>query len=348
MKNLLLFLFIISVSCSSPGSTTENAALVQASREPDHPQIGQYVTSVFEDSNGHWWFGTLQKGMAYYDGSQLKYFTQKNGLPSNRVTGLIEDSTGLFWLKTGEGIARFDGKNFTNFRVDTDDFSNMVSQLFIDSKGIFWVGTWAGVYQFDGKEFTYFPLPYPKVTTPINKDTENWITAIREDVNGNIWFARNGYGLCKYDGKTFTHLLKKDGLHSNKVTEIEFDLDGSAWIGTRVSEKDNPDPEKRTGRGGVNKLQSDSIISFPDITGFNDGDVYSIYMDHSANIWISTAQNGVYRYDGKAFKNYAVPVSVMGMMADQKGNLWLGGAGGLYRINTAGEIINVRTNGPWK
>jgi hypothetical protein len=38
----------------------------------------------------------------------------------------------------------------------------------------------------------------------------------------------------------------------------------------------------------------------------------------------------------------------MSMMNDQKGNLWLSGAGGLYRINKSGDIINITTNGPWK
>jgi ligand-binding sensor domain-containing protein len=38
----------------------------------------------------------------------------------------------------------------------------------------------------------------------------------------------------------------------------------------------------------------------------------------------------------------------MGMREDRKGILWLGGAGGLYRINQNGEVINVTTKGPWK
>jgi len=38
----------------------------------------------------------------------------------------------------------------------------------------------------------------------------------------------------------------------------------------------------------------------------------------------------------------------MGMKNDKKGNLWLGGAGGLYKINMNGEVINVTTNGPWE
>ena len=96
----------------------------------------------------------------------------------------------------------------------------------------------------------------------------------------------------------FTHFLKKDGLHSNNVTQIEFDKDGSVWIGTRVAERDDPDPEKRFGKGGVNKMTGNEIISFPEIAGFNDGDVYEMYRDKYDNIWIATVKIGVYIYVG--------------------------------------------------
>lgn len=311
-------------------------------------QIGEYVTSIFEDSKGSLWFGTNGNGIARYDGKNLNYFTTKDGLPSDRVTGIIEDSNGIFWLQTGEGVTKYDGKNFKNFSVSNDNSSNVISKLLIDSKGVFWVGTWNGAYKFDGQVFHKFSIPYPEVDTKINEDTKNWVTGISEDAKGNIWFRRDGYGVCKFDGKSFTHLLKKDGLHSNNVTQIEFDNDGTIWIGTRVAERDDPDPNKRFGKGGVNKMIGNEIISFPEIAGFNDGDVYEIYRGKSGNIWIATVKNGVYKYDGEAFKNYKVPISIMGILEDRKGNIWLGGAGGLYRINQSGEVINVTTNGPWK
>jgi ligand-binding sensor domain-containing protein len=200
-------------------------------------QIGEYVTSVFEDSKGNLWFGTNGNGIARYDGEKLKYFTTKDGLPSDRVTGIIEDSNGIFWLHTGEGVSKYDGKNFTNFLVGDDFSSNVITKLLIDSKNVFWVGTWNGVYKFDGEAFHQFSVPYPEVDTKINEDTKYWVTGISEDAQGNIWFRRDGYGVCKFDGNSFTHLLKKDGLHSNYVTQIEFDKDGSVWIGTRVAEE---------------------------------------------------------------------------------------------------------------
>jgi len=343
---ILLAISILSTSCNSQEKKVNTSTKCDSDKIEIESQIGEYVTSIFEDSKGNLWFGTLEKGIARFDGEKLKYFTTKDGLPSDRVTSVIEDSNGFYWFSTGEGLAKYDGKSFTNFLVGKDPNSNLISKLLIDSKNDFWVGTWNGVFKFDGEVFYPFSVPYPEVDTKTNEDTKYKVT-LSEDPEGNIWFRRDGYGICKFDGKSFTHLLKKDGLHSNCVTKIEFDKDGNVWFGTRVAERDDPDPEKRSGKGGVNKMIGNEIISFPEIKGFNDGDVYEIYRDKSENIWISTVKNGVYRYDGKAFKHYEVPISIMGMREDRKGNLWLGGAGGLYRINQDGEVINVTTKGPW-
>ncbi len=345
---ILLTLSILSISCNSQEKKVNTNKVSESDKVEIESQIGEYVTSIFEDSKGNLWFGTNGNGIARYDGGKLYYFTTKDGLPSDRVTGIIEDSNGTFWLKTGEGVSKYNGKNFTNYLVGKDINSNMISNLLIDSKNVFWVGTWNGVFKFDGEKFHPFSVPYPKVDTKINEDTKYWISGISEDAKGNIWFARDSYGACKYDGNSFTHFLIKDGLLSNYVTDIEFDKDGSVWVGTRVAERDDPAPEKRFGKGGVNKMMGNEIVSFPEIKGFNDGDVYEIYRDKSENIWISTVRNGVYRYDGKEFKHYEVPISIMGMRGDRKGNLWLGGAGGLYRINQHGEVINVTQKGPWK
>lgn len=349
MKLIIIFtLSILSISCQSQESKVKTRKNSASDKLVIESQIGEYVTSVYEDSKGNLWFGTLKYGIAKYDGDKLIYFTTKDGLPSDRVTGIIEDSSGTFWLNTGDGLSKYDGKRFTNLSVGDDFNSNMIANVFIDSKEVFWIGTWNGVYNFDGKAFYPFSVPYPEVDTKINEDTKFWITGISEDPEGNIWIERDGYGLCKYDGNSFTHLLKDDGLHSNNVTEIEFDKDGNIWIGTRVAERDNPDPEKRFGKGGINKMIGNEIVSFPEIEGFNDSDVYEIYRDKSDNIWISTIRNGVYRFDGEVFAHYDVPTSIMGMLEDRNGKLWLCGAGGLFRINQKGEVINVTRKGPWK
>lgn len=348
MKYILLILInVLSTSCGSQNKKTKASEIDGKMIEANPTQIGQYVVKVFEDSKGNLWLGTIEKGVAKYDGKTLKYFTTNDGLPANRVTGIVEDENGNLWFGTGSGLSKYDGKSFSNFTEKDGLCHNSISNLLIDSKGIFWIGTWGGLCQYDGQSFTTIPLPYPIIGNQINEDTKEWITAIKEDSKGNIWFGRDGYGASRNLGETFTHYTIKQGLLSNNVTEIEEDKDGNIWFGTRVSEKDNPDPKKRFGKGGVNRLDFKTIISFPKIEGFNRGDVYEIYRDNSDNIWISTTKNGVYKYDGTAFTNYNVPISIMSIQDDKKGNLWLGGAGGLYKINSKGEVVNVTTEGPW-
>jgi len=350
MKYVFIILIsLLSVSCNSQEKKSESTKIDSSNDKKDSFQIGQYVTGIFEDSKENLWIGTIEKGIAKYDGDILTYYTTEDGLPSNRVTSVKEDSGGILWFNTGNGISKYDGRKFTNLNIKQNDFlANLISQFYIDSKGKIWIGTWSGVYQFNGTEFTHFPIPYPKIETTINNDTKDWITEIKEDLEGNMWFSRDGYGIAKYDGNSFKHYIKKDGLHSNNVTEIEIDNQNNLWFGMRNGGKDNSNSEKQDGKGGVNKLTNKTIISLPEIKAFDYDDVYEIHKDNNGNIWIGTSENGVYKFDGKGFKNYDVPISIMSMEDDKKGNLWLGGAGGLYKIDMNDNIVNVTKNGPWE
>lgn len=73
-----------------------------------------------------------------------------------------------------------------------------------------------------------------------------------------------------------------------------------------------------------------------------------MHKDNSGHIWIATKRTVIYRYDGKVFKNYNVPISIMGILEDPKRNICLGGLGGVYRIKQNVEIVNISQNRPWK
>lgn len=347
MKILLLILpIILSISCNSQGKKvgeTENSV-----EQKEVAQIGQYVVEAFQDSKDNLWFGTLEKGVATYDGNKLTYLTTNHGLPSNRIVSVIEDDFGNLWFGTGAGISKYNGKEFTNYSEKDGLCSDMISYLHIDSKGVLWIGTWGGVCKYDGTQFEKITIPYPEIDTKINPDTKDWITSIIEDSKGNIWFGRDGYGASKFDRNRFVHFTTKDGLNSNNVQSIAEDKEGNIWIGTRVAEKDNADPGKRFGKGGLNKYDGEKFIHFPDFEGLSENDVFTIYKDNSNDLWIGTIENGVYKYTNDEFVNYKVPVPIMPILKDKEGNIWVGCAGGLYRIDKEGKTINVGTNGPWK
>ncbi|MFM1932948.1 MAG: hypothetical protein RL226_2251, partial [Bacteroidota bacterium] len=120
------------------------------------------------------------------------------------------------------------------------------------------------------------------------------------------------------------------------------------WIGTRVAEKDNADENKRAGNGGLNKFDGDKFIQFPEIDGLSESDVYAIFKDISNDLWISSTSHGVYKFANNEFVNYEVPASTVCFLKDKQGTIWLGCAGGLYKIGADGKAINVTTKGPWE
>ncbi len=324
---------------------------VQPSQKIKEKSIGQYVVEVFEDTRGNLWIGTVQYGVAKYDGQHLTYFTKKDGLSDDAVVDILEDNYGNIWFATHAGLTKYDGYTFKNYNNNTIE-SNRLSELMIDTKGRFWVGTWGGVFQFKNESFEPFPLPKPNIEVHSYQSTMHWISEIFEDSEGNIWIGRDGYGACKYDGNNFTVFTKEEGLSSNNVHAIQQDGEGNIWFGSRIVEKDHPDPNFRTGKAGLNKFDGKSFTSFPQVKGLDATDVYDIFLDQNQSIWITSTTSGLYKYNNHSFQNHSMPtkdsltIIPQHIFQDKTGTMWFGCSGGLYKM-TKGNLIEVTQNGPW-
>ncbi len=346
--------FITSCNGQSYPETKQKSNQKASPKYKEEDQIGQYIIDIYEDNNGNLWFGTLMNSIAKYDGKTLQFLSSDDGLPEDRIGTVIQDSVGNYWFSSHSGISKYDGKKFTHFSEKDGLIDNRVSNLFFDNKGLLWIGTWGGISTFDGQKFNNFRLPSPNIEIPVYQETSDWISVIKQDSKGNMWFGRSGLGVTMYNGKSFTFITKEDGLLSNAIQDIQEDKNGNLWFSSRVSEKDHPDPTKRNGPGGIVKYDGEKFVSFPKIEGLYNNDVYEIYSDSKDNIWIGTIKNGVYKYDGETFTNYTgnnpsngFPKAVVRIFEDNKGTFWLACAGGLFRME--GEsIINVTKNGPWK
>ena len=60
--------------------------------------------------------------------------------------------------------------------------------------------------------------------------SDNHVTSILQDSQGNLWFGTYGGGLSIYNGETFTHFTEKEGLSDNHVTSILEDSRGNLWF----------------------------------------------------------------------------------------------------------------------
>jgi ligand-binding sensor domain-containing protein len=341
---LLLGFLLAFTACSGQEL---NKGTETKTEQPDQ-QIADFVVSAFQDSKGNLWFGTMAYGVARYDGKQLRYFSIKDGLESNTVAHIAEDTAGNIWLGTHNGADRFDGTSFTHFGVE-QGLHGPGCKFLIDRNGTIWAGTNHGLFQFDGTRFNEFMLTKPTLEEISYKWELGKIWSLIEDSKGNLWFGRDGLGLCRFDGTNCTHFTEADGLCSNNVTSIVEDDQGRLWISAISS--DNPETQNK---GGLTLYDGKTFTQFPEVKGLSQNDIYLLYKDSKGAIWICALDTGLYRYANGQFtlfdKNDRMDLTqrfaVQGVQEDKNGTLWLGFSGGLFRFDGK-EIKNVTKNGPW-
>ena len=353
----LLLLFVFMTSCNGqkkPPITEDNQETNKLSLLPlkqnasldTAAQISEYVVEIFEDTKGNLWFGTMSDGAVRYDGKSLTYFSMKDGLCDNTVASINEDHDGNIWFGTHAGASKFDGKTFTNF-TETKGLHGAGCKILVDRKGNIWAGTNHGAFRFNGSSFSTFKIPNPVIENPSYKWVVGKVWSLIEDKKGNIWFGRDGFGACKFDGKSFTHFTQKDGLCSNNVSDIVEDKQGNMWFGCLSS-----DFPKYVNEGGLSRYDGKTFTQFSEQEGLSKNDIYSVYADRKGDIWMGATGLGVYQYDGQSFKLYkgtdrmdlTWSVGIQSILEDRKGTLWFGFSGGLFRFNGS-SISNVTKAG---
>jgi streptogramin lyase len=156
----------------------------------------------------------------------------------------------------------------------------------LDKEGNLWFSIRGeGAYRYDGKTFTNF--------TTRDGLCSNNVGSIIQDRAGNILFGSNR-GICKYDGKKFVNIPITDTL---SITSLFEDRDGNIWFGAM-----NKGIYRYDGKNLTNVLYKYKHPFY--------GDKYEKYIsdiiqDRNGNLWFSSWNGGgVWRYDGKEFKNF--------------------------------------------
>ena len=150
----------------------------------------------------------------------------------------------------------------------------------------------------------------------------NVVMDIHRDADGVMWFATDGGGVSRYDGKEIVTLDIKDGLANNRATAIHSDLDGVMWFGTR---------------GGISRYDEKTFTNFTTEDGLASNEVLSIHRDPDGVMWFGTG-NGLSCYDGKTFGNFTTKNGladnrVNAIYCDSDGMMWFGTGRGVSRYD---------------
>ncbi|MCF0040417.1 hybrid sensor histidine kinase/response regulator [Dyadobacter fanqingshengii] len=73
------------------------------------------IQTIQQTSDGILWIGTLGGGLNRFDPMKRTFtsYTEKHGLSSNVIYGIMEDKKGHLWLSTNNGICEFDPRTIT-------------------------------------------------------------------------------------------------------------------------------------------------------------------------------------------------------------------------------------------
>ncbi|GAA4400101.1 hypothetical protein GCM10023187_12890 [Nibrella viscosa] len=328
------------------------------------------VTSLYEDRQGTLWVGTGSvwgdEGGKTDEGG-LNRFDKKTGrftrylhdsanprsLINNKISAILEDSRGTFWVGTaGDGLHTMDR-----------------------SKGTF-------------TRHRYDPAHPEKLSRPALKDVRavtNHITFITEDAAGAIWLGTLGSGMNRYDPQTQT--VKHFPSFTDKETGVQMIVpawactshDGTLWIGywqglyrieplrksiayvatrgpvTAICEDSSGNVWYGTATGLVRKNRRtgarQAFLHDPvNPYSISHNDILAIYEDRQGDLWVGT-RNGINRYDRatERFIRYGtrsgedsslVNVNIQALTEDQQGTFWVMFTGGsLKRMNRGREIL---------
>ena len=290
---------------------------------------------------------------------------EKEGLPSNIGTSILEDHKGNLWFgSSGKGVTKYDGKSFTHFTDKEGLLNNTIRSILEDKNGNLWFGTDNEVCKFNGLSFTHF--------TEKEGLSNNKVTTITEDHRGNLWFGTLGGGACKFDGKSFTHFTVKQGLANDNVYSIIEDQKGNLWFGTgggglcivkTVYKDKNEDSEESDKQLNANKEWKIETLTEKD--GLIGNNIFSMLIDEKGDLIIGT-RFGLSVMNAKMvknigtlflkahdpsvpiFKNYGYDEGFLGVGVNggkticqgKDGTIWIGANNWLTAFHTKGIVTD--------
>lgn len=118
----------------------------------DHSFKFDDINVIMEDAKGIMWLGSYDGGLIRYDPAKntIRYYTMKDGLPSNVILGILEDEHRNLWITTDNGLAKFDRKIFKTYTIEDGLPGNVFNynSFYKDSHGEFFFGGYSGLLSF--------------------------------------------------------------------------------------------------------------------------------------------------------------------------------------------------------
>ncbi len=272
-----------------------------------------------------------------------EYITVKDGLSSNRVIDVMQDSYGLIWLTSSNGLQKYDGYTFENFRNIPGDpnslQSNLVWDVIEDANHDLWIANGKGVSKYNRQTNKFKNYEFAKSFKRNVSQIDGYRCFI--DSKGRLWALSHYFEILRYDADNDEWKLAEyevpdipNPTHMSPSFAMTEDYQGGIWAGSSNhglmymaagEEAFKPIPNEKLGNIEFNSpeypkaYQPDNLIT-------------SLYADSTNTLWFTTPF-GVYKYNYKkeTFKiikeykgqgNYSEN-HINCILPDPEGNIWI-------------------------
>jgi signal transduction histidine kinase/ligand-binding sensor domain-containing protein len=246
-----------------------------------------------------------------------------NGLVSDNIHSICQDSSGFIWIATGEGLSVFNSKSFQNYTVSdgliTDNITAVIPDRSIKNK--MWIGT-------NGKGITVFENGVFKNISSRLKEDNYYISTIFQ-LKNNVVCCGTGEGFFFIKNNKIE--IPDYSINTNQVYSFT-GRNNELWVGTDkglfiVS----------------NNLKTLKQFPLPGDTGKV---ISSIFCDKNNNVWAFSPTTGyIYKIDS----DYKLTSFNLGcndfstdLLEDNSNYIWISTSNGLYRFDIS-DVMNSLT-----
>ena len=222
---------------------------------------------------------------AYRANSIFRQLTVEDGLASNHVRALMQDSFGFIWMGTDMNLNRYDGHDFKTFVFPEEWLGITVLSLLEDGNAI-WIGTDKGIFRFLYADENIIRF---STETPDGMSVTQEVNNIRKDKDGNVWFSTRGQGVFRYNEDS--GLLERFDFPqcNNNIANVYIDRSNQVWVLTNW------------GQPVLSKLNKGSD-TFEDFRLHDRGEPVQegglvLFEDSRQRFWLGSWNRGLYEID---------------------------------------------------
>ena len=304
---LLLMLSGAGALAREPSDTITQHILEKWTTENGLPQNS--INDILQTRDGYLWLAT-HGGLVRFDGARFVIFDRSiEGIKSQRIKALCEDSKGTLWAGTEEGmLIRYRDGKFTTYKIEERFGGEEVFRIEEDDESNLWITGRGVLIKFDGKQFIHYKHE------KFEPDIDSYPGGRRVS-----WYQDSSGLHCLIKGRDETYSLPGQ-LRKAKVIGVSLDRKGNLWIQLKGA--------------GVVKLTNGQSRLYTTREGLPRNDVAGLFLeDRASNLWFADNRSTLYRIRNNKYELIHIfpENSLIVLCADREGSVWIGTPVGLYR-----------------